>query len=64
MLIELLANVFITVFAILATYGHVLLFKALFPNTWPRCKRVVGRWRHRAALTQVKITGEAYDVRP
>ena len=64
MLIELLANMFIIVFAIIVTCGHILLFKALFPNTPPRCKRAMGRWRRRAAVTQVKITGEAFDVRP
>jgi hypothetical protein len=32
MLIELLANVFTIVFAIIASCGHVLLFKALWPN--------------------------------
>jgi hypothetical protein len=63
MLIELLANAFIIVFVIVATYGHVLLFKALLPNTWSRRTPARGRWRHRAAVTQVKITGEAYDVR-
>jgi hypothetical protein len=64
MLIELLANTFIIVFAIIATYGHVLVVKALLPNTWSRRKRAMSRWRHRAAATQVKITGEACDVRP
>ncbi len=64
MLIELLANIFIIVFVIIATFGHVLLFKALLPNTWSRRKTAMGRWRHRAAITQVKIAGEAYDVRP
>lgn len=64
MLIELLANVFIIVSATIATYGHVLLFMALLPNVGPRCRRAMGRWRHRATLTRVTITGEAYDVRP
>jgi hypothetical protein len=64
MLIELLANTFVIVFVIVATYGHALLFKALLPNTWSRRRPVMGRWRHRAAVTQVRITGEAYDVRP
>jgi len=49
MLIELLANVFIIVSATIAG---------------PRCRRAMGRWRHRATLTRVTITGEAYDVRP
>lgn len=45
MLIELLVNAFIIVFAIIAVYGHVLLFKALLLGRKPG----TGRRRQRAA---------------
>jgi hypothetical protein len=62
MLTELLANIFIIVFVIVAACGHVLLFKALLPNTWSRRKPAIGRRRHRAAVALVRIAGEAVDV--
>jgi len=56
MLIELLVNAFIMVFVIIAAYGHVLLLKALLPDTWSRRNPAKGRWRQRAA-TQVTARG-------
>jgi hypothetical protein len=56
MLIELLVNALIIVFMIIAAYGHVLLLKALLPDTWSRRKPATGRWRQRAA-TQLRARG-------
>jgi hypothetical protein len=48
MLIELLVDAFFIAFMIIAAYGHVLLLKALLPDTWWRRKPATGGRRQRA----------------
>jgi hypothetical protein len=50
MLIELLVDAFVIAFVIIAVYGHLLLLKALLPDTRLSSKRATGRWRKRTVV--------------
>ena len=50
MLIELLVDAFVIAFVIIAAYGHILLLKALLPDTWLWSRRASGRSRKRTVV--------------